>query len=331
MAASSATTAATMKNAVSAAATAISNAMKVSVKVTSFGVTAGNKVGSGAASLAAKAAAAAAAENSKKAAARAAAQSTANRTTATRSGTQKAQSNRILLKWCDIAFYANSSEVRGFRDLSISSSCETEDEEQGGEKYVKLKNKKGFEISLKAYFDKRLGITDVKSAAMKIANYATVGQSGYFYAQNAKLVSTNMMLTGAKVQNVQMTPYGGWISAEVQMTLKSCSKLGDMGGGSSGGSSGGGGGGGGKSASSTTATTNIIAQQAATVAKKFSEGVANIGAKIGTAISQLNKAKTTSDKTEKTEKQRDITGRAAEVAGAKNNKTRPITKTVLPK
>lgn len=330
MAASSATTAATMKNAVSAAATAISNAMKVSVKVTSFGVTAGNKVGSGAASLAAKAAAAAAAENSKKAAARAAAQSTANRTTATRSGTQKAQSNRILLKWCDIAFYANSSEVRGFRDLSISSSCETEDEEQGGEKYVKLKNKKGFEISLKAYFDKRLGITDVKSAAMKIANYATVGQSGYFYAQNAKLVSTNMMLTGAKVQNVQMTPYGGWISAEVQMTLKSCSKLGDMSGGSSGGSSGGGGGGGGgssKSASSTTATTNAIAQQAATVAKKFTDTVA----KIGTAISQLNKAKTTSDKTEKTEKKIGVTPRAAEVAGAKNNKTRTITKTVLPK
>ena len=122
-------------------------------------------------------------------------------------------------------FYANASQVRGLTDLTISSSIETEDKENGGTKYVSKKNSKGYEVSMKALFDARLGIEDVKKEAMALAEYGATGQTGYMYAKGEKLVTPIRMMTSAKVSNIRMTPKGVWISAEVQITLKTCSKL----------------------------------------------------------------------------------------------------------
>lgn len=131
----------------------------------------------------------------------------------------------ILIQWHDVQFYANASQVRGLTDLTISSSIETEDKENGGTKYVSKKNSKGYEISMKALFDARLGIKDVKKEAMALAEYGATGQTGYMYAKGEKLVTPILMMTSAKVSNIRMTPNGVWISAEVQITLKTCSKL----------------------------------------------------------------------------------------------------------
>ena len=134
--------------------------------------------------------------------------------------------NDTLLKWNDIKFFVNANTVLGFKDLTISTSCETEDKENGGEKYVSMKNKKGFEINLTAYFDKRLGIKDVQSDALALAGFACVGKTGYIYdASGSKLVPTNMMATAGKINNVRLSPEGKWICCDVQMTFKSCSKL----------------------------------------------------------------------------------------------------------
>lgn len=131
----------------------------------------------------------------------------------------------ILIKWHDVEFYANAQEVRGLSDFSISGSVETEDKEAGGSKYVSKKNSKGYESSITAFFDKRLGIGSVKDEAMKLVNYAANGQTGYLYAQDSKLVPCIMMMTSGKASKILMTPSGSWISCEVALTLKMCSKL----------------------------------------------------------------------------------------------------------
>ncbi len=130
-----------------------------------------------------------------------------------------------IIQWHDVKFYANAKEVRGFSNLTVSGSVETQDQENERSKYVSKKNSKGFEISLTAYFDKRLGISDVKQEAMKLVNYGANGQTGYIYSNNKKLVTCVMMLTNAKAQKISMTPKGTWISCEVSMTLKMASKL----------------------------------------------------------------------------------------------------------
>lgn len=141
------------------------------------------------------------------------------------SGGSSANNSTILIQWHDVQFYANASQVRGLTDLTISSSIETEDKENGGTKYVSKKNSKGYEVSMKALFDARLGIKDVKKEAMALAQYGATGQTGYMYAKGEKLVTPILMMTSAKVSNIRMTPKGVWISAEVQITLKTCSKL----------------------------------------------------------------------------------------------------------
>lgn len=132
----------------------------------------------------------------------------------------------VILQWNNVKFFANANKVVGLRDLAISATCETEDKEDSGNKYVKLKNKKGFEVTMTAYLDKRLGIKDVRGDAVALAGYAAAGTTGYIYCKGDKLVSTNMMATSAKIKNIQMTPGGSWISCEIDVTFKACSKLG---------------------------------------------------------------------------------------------------------
>ena len=139
--------------------------------------------------------------------------------------TSGAGQKEILLQFKTAQFFANASRIQGFNDLKINSSCETEDKEDTGDKYVSLKNKKGFEVSFKAYLDRRLGVDDVRAAALSLARYAAAGETGYIYCCGEKLVPSNMMATSGKIADVRMTPAGIWISCEVQMTFKSCGKL----------------------------------------------------------------------------------------------------------
>lgn len=149
--------------------------------------------------------------------------------------------NSDLISWGNHRFFATPGHVRSYKSLQIATTCNTEDEENGGTKYVKKKNDGGYEMKFTAILDQRLGETDVRAAAMALAEDARTGAVGYVYNCGSKLFTPQMMGTGATIKNIVTTPSGIWISCEVDMTLKQCSK----GDGSTGSSSGGGGGGGG--------------------------------------------------------------------------------------
>lgn len=183
----------------------------------------------------------------KKAAAEAAAKSKSNKTTTqkttttskpTTSSDSKSKAND-LISWGHSRFFVTPTWVRSYTNLQISSSTQTEDEESGGTKYVKKKNDGGYEMKQTAILDKRLGETDVRAEAMRLAEDARTGAKDYVYNHGKKLFSHMMMGTGATIKNIVAAPNGTWISCEVDITLKQCSK----GSGSGGGGGGGGGGG----------------------------------------------------------------------------------------
>ena len=133
-------------------------------------------------------------------------------------------SSNILLEWNGHKFYVTPTKVVGYKSLQITASCETEDETNGGNKYVKKKNDGGYEVKFTAILDKRLGVSDVRAMAMHLAEDARTGAKSYVYNNGSKLFTPQMMGTGATVKNIVTSPNGTWISAEVDMTLKQCSK-----------------------------------------------------------------------------------------------------------
>ena len=148
-----------------------------------------------------------------------------------------------LISWGHSRFFVTPTWVRSFTNLQISSSTQTEDEESGGTKYDKKKNDGGYEMKLTAILDKRLGETDVRAEAMRLAEDARTGAKDYVYNHGSKLFTPMMMGTGATIKNIVAAPNGTWISCEVELTLKQCSKGSGSGGSDDGGGGGGGGGG----------------------------------------------------------------------------------------
>lgn len=158
-----------------------------------------------------------------------------------------------LLQWGDIGFYVKPTGIRTFKGLSIKSSTTVETEENGDDAYVKKKKNGAYEVTFTAILDKRLGEGDVLSAARHILECCRNGYSGYLYTSGTKVVASKMMGTAANIQNVLTTPNGVWISCEIQITMKQCSKLtGSVGASPSGSSSSSGGGGGGGSSKKYT-------------------------------------------------------------------------------
>ena len=128
-----------------------------------------------------------------------------------------------LIRWRDFVFHANAKEIRGVNGITITASTETEDKTNNGETYVARKNAGATEISLTAILNAYLGI-DVKAEAVKMLEAAQSSQTGYFYAGNEKLVPYQFMLIKANTKNVQLSPNGTWIHAEIEMTMKQCTK-----------------------------------------------------------------------------------------------------------
>lgn len=153
----------------------------------------------------------------------------------------------VMAKWNGHKFEVSPSVIRSFMALSFKGGSETEEKTAGGQKYVSRKNGSPLEISLTAVLDRRLGC-DVRKEAAAWTEEARAGKTGYFYVRekssNYKLTPCKMMLVEAAASEVEMTPTGRWVRANVQLKLKQC---GSCDGESSGSSSGGGGAGGGSS------------------------------------------------------------------------------------
>lgn len=187
-------------------------------------------------------------------------------------------------RWNGHKFEVSSSLIRSFTGLQIKGSSETEDKESGNQKYVSRKKGKPVEVSFTIHLNARLGC-DVRTEALKFVSEALVGSKDYFYVGNKKLVTCQLMLTDATVKEICLINKGTWTQADVQVTMKQCSKND----GASNSSSGGGGSSSGskkvsvKKTSTTTAkSTNIV--------QKIAEGVKNVATKV---VNGVKKAVTT--------------------------------------
>lgn len=147
-------------------------------------------------------------------------------TTTTKATTTKSEANADIVKWSGnggISFFVKPTSIKGVKDISIKASADTEDKENGGEKYTVKKNAGGLEITMTAILNAALGV-NVESAAKSILNAARKADNGYFYIAGKKLFTAKFMMTDAEAQNVILTGDGTWVSCEVNMTLKQCSK-----------------------------------------------------------------------------------------------------------
>ena len=186
-------------------------------------------------------------------------------------------------RWNGHKFEVSSSLIRSFTGLQIKGSSETEDKEDGSQKYVSRKKGKPVEVSFTIHLNARLGC-NVRSEALKFVSEARAGKKDYFYVGNKKLVTCQLMLTDATVKEISLINKGTWTQADVQVTMKQCSKND----GASGGGSGSVGGGGSKKVSvkktstTTTKSTNIV--------QKIAEGVKNVATKV---VNGVKKAVTT--------------------------------------
>ena len=190
-------------------------------------------------------------------------------------------------RWNGHKFEVSSSLIRSFTGLQIKGSSETEDKEDGSQKYVSRKKGKPVEVSFTIHLNARLGC-DVRSEALKFVSEARAGSKDYFYVGNKKLVTCQLMLTDATVKEIGLINKGTWTQADVQVTMKQCSK---NDGASGGGSSSGGGGGGGsssggskkvsvkKTSTTTTKNTNVV--------QKIADGIKNVATKV---VNGVNKA-----------------------------------------
>lgn len=192
-------------------------------------------------------------------------------------------------RWNGHRFEVSSSLIRSFTGLQIKGSSETEDKEDGSQKYVSRKKGKPVEVSFTIHLNARLGC-DVRSEALKFVSEARAGSKDYFYVGNKKLVTCQLMLTDATVKEIGLINKGTWTQADVQVTMKQCSKNdGASGGGSSSGGGGGGGGDGGskkvsvkKTSTTTTKNTNVV--------QKIADGIKNVATKV---VNGVKKAVTT--------------------------------------
>lgn len=196
-----------------------------------------------------------------------------------------------IVAWNDISFALGGTSINGVGDIEITGSCETEDTESSGEKYVKRKNGKPYEIGMTAILDARFGVS-VQSMATKMTEAARCSTSGYFYAGSAKMFPCSFMMVEAEIGEIEINPQGVWTHCEVKLKLKQSSLFAgpSSGSSSSGGGYSGGGSSGGSSSSKKTSTKTSST-------KKTSSGDVDVVSMAAPSTSQAAKAASSAVKT----------------------------------
>lgn len=128
-------------------------------------------------------------------------------------------------RWNGHRFEVTPSVIRGFTGLQIKGSSETEDKTKSKQKYVARKNGKPAEVSLTVNLNAMLGC-NVRAEAMAFIDDAEAGKKDYFYVGNAKLLTCKLMLVDASIKEIDIAAGSVWRKAEVQLTMKQCSKFG---------------------------------------------------------------------------------------------------------
>lgn len=125
-------------------------------------------------------------------------------------------------RWNGHIFEASSSVVRGISDLTVKGSSETEEKTTDGQKYTSMKNSNPIEVSLTVKLSAYLGC-DVRDESDAFLADVNSGAKDYLYIGGSKLVTCQLMLTSANVDEVAISPSGQWLYCAVALTLKQCS------------------------------------------------------------------------------------------------------------
>lgn len=140
-------------------------------------------------------------------------------------------------RWNNHVFEVAPNVIRGFGNLTIKGSSETDVKATGGQKYVSRKNGNPAEVGITAILSALTG-SDVRAEALTFVDEARLGAKGYFYIGGKKLMTCPLMLTDAVVSEAVIAINAAWISCEVKLTLKQCGKYEGESGGSGGKSTG---------------------------------------------------------------------------------------------
>lgn len=124
-------------------------------------------------------------------------------------------------RWNNHVFTVSPQVIRGFTGLTIKGNSETEDKKSGDQQYAARKTGKPAEVTLTVGLSALTGCR-VREEALALVEDARAGAKNYFYVGGKKLMTCQMMLTEANVEQVMIAPDGAWVSAQVQMTLRQC-------------------------------------------------------------------------------------------------------------
>ena len=126
-------------------------------------------------------------------------------------------------QWNGHVFEVSPELIRSWTGLTIKASCETKEKEYSKKKYAAFKNGKPTTVSLTVGLSAFTGC-DVRKEVTEFLDDAQQGKQGYFYIGEEKLVPYELLLADASVNQIEISPSGIWIRAEVALNMKQASR-----------------------------------------------------------------------------------------------------------
>nr|DAT64087.1 MAG TPA: hypothetical protein [Caudoviricetes sp.] len=125
--------------------------------------------------------------------------------------------------WGNHTFEVNPVLIRSFTGLTIRGGAEVDEKTSNNQKYVRRKAGNAHELTVTVILNAYMGC-DVRAEAMSFIEDARNCEEGYFYIAGKKLLPEPLRLTEAQVSEVQLSPSGEMVHAQVQLTMKQSDK-----------------------------------------------------------------------------------------------------------
>lgn len=125
--------------------------------------------------------------------------------------------------WGNHTFEVNPVLIRSFTGLTIRGGAEVDEKTSNNQKYVRRKAGNAHELTVTVILSAYMGC-DVRAEAMSFVEDARNCEEGYFYIAGKKLLPETLMLTEAQVSEVELSPTGEMVHAQVQLTMKQSDK-----------------------------------------------------------------------------------------------------------
>lgn len=125
--------------------------------------------------------------------------------------------------WGNHTFEVNPVLIRSFTGLTIRGGAEVDEKTSNNQKYVRRKAGNAHELTVTVILSAYMGC-DVRAEAMSFIEDARNCEEGYFYIAGKKLLPETLMLTEAQVSEVELSPTGEMVHAQVQLTMKQSDK-----------------------------------------------------------------------------------------------------------